>query len=129
MTGRSENVDHDGQHRYAVDMNVDRHGQQERADGSGTRPLADVLRDLRAQRGSSLRSAARDLGVNPSYLSRVERGEKGASPQMLRKAAVYYDVDEETLALAEGKLPTDVVEILRTHPELIDRLRDEYGRG
>ncbi len=108
MTGRSENVDHDGQHRYAVDMNVDRHGQQERADGSGTRPLADVLRDLRAQRGSSLRSAARDLGVNPS---------------------VYYDVDEETLALAEGKLPTDVVEILRTHPELIDRLRDEYGRG
>jgi transcriptional regulator with XRE-family HTH domain len=92
-----------------------------------TRPLSELLRELREERGSSLRTAAKDLGVDPSYLSRLERGEKAASPQMLRKAASYYEVPEEELALAEGKLPADVVGILREHPELIDRIRSEYG--
>ncbi len=92
-----------------------------------TRPLSELLRELREERGSSLRAAAKDLGVDPSYLSRLERGEKAASPQLLRKAASYYEVPEEELALAEGKLPADVIEILRAHPDLIDRIRTEYG--
>lgn len=93
----------------------------------GTRPLSELLRELREERGASLRAAAKDLGVDPSYLSRLERGEKPPSPQLLRKAADYYEVSPEALALAEGKLPADVVEIVRAHPELIDRIRSEYG--
>jgi transcriptional regulator with XRE-family HTH domain len=93
----------------------------------GTRPLSELLRELREERGSSLRGAAKDLGVDPSYLSRLERGEKPASPQLLRRAAEYYEVPEEDLALAEGKLPADVVDILVTHPDLIERIRSEYG--
>lgn len=92
-----------------------------------TRPLSELLRELREERGASLRGAARDLGVDPSYLSRLERGEKPASPELLRRAAEYYEVPEEGLALAEGKLPTDVIDILRAHPDLIERIRSEYG--
>jgi transcriptional regulator with XRE-family HTH domain len=92
-----------------------------------TRPLAELLRDLRETRGASLRAAARDLGVDPSYLSRLERGEKPASPGVLERAARYYQVEQEELALAAGALPQDVVQILRDHPELIERLRAEYG--
>ena len=92
-----------------------------------TRPLPEILRELREQRGASLRTAARDLGVDPAYLSRLETGQKPASPGLLRKAANYYSVPEEELALAEGRLPRDVIEILRAHPEAIKRLRSEYG--
>ena len=92
-----------------------------------TRPLSELLRELREERGASLRAAAKDLGVDPSYLSRLERGAKPASPQLLRKAAQYYEVPEEELALAEGKLPADIVDILRAHPNLIERIRSEYG--
>jgi transcriptional regulator with XRE-family HTH domain len=93
------------------------------------RPLASLLRDLREQQGSSLRAAAKALQVDPSYLSRLERGEKPASDQLLERASRYYDIPFEQFALAKGDLPDDVVEILLGHPELIEKLRSEYGRA
>jgi transcriptional regulator with XRE-family HTH domain len=94
---------------------------------SMTRPLAQVLRELREVRGASLRTAARDLGVDPAHLSRLERGEKPVSSDLLKRAARYYKVDHETLTLASGALPDDVVAILRGRPDLIERIRTEYG--
>jgi|SRR5664279_1116410 len=88
--------------------------------------LPALLRELRIEQGTSLRSAAVDLGVDPSYLSRLERGEKGASEQMLRRAALLYEVPEEMLALAEGRLPDDIVAIFQQNPELIDELRARF---
>jgi HTH-type transcriptional regulator, competence development regulator len=91
--------------------------------------LTTLLRELREERGESLRSAAQQLGVDPSYLSRLERGEKASSGELIRKAARLYAVPEEMLELAEGRLPADVIAIFRRHPELIERLRSEYGSG
>lgn len=92
-------------------------------------PLANLLRELRESRGTSLRAAARELAVDPAHLSRLERGTKPASDDLLMRAANYYDVPQELLALAEGKVPDDIVEIIRAHPDLITRLRSEYGRS
>jgi transcriptional regulator with XRE-family HTH domain len=92
-----------------------------------TRPLATLLRELRTRQGTTLRGAARDLGVDPSYLSRLERGEKPASGQMLERASRYYDVSLEELERAQGDLPDDVLEILLDHPEIIEQLRAKYG--
>ncbi len=91
------------------------------------RPLAELLRELREQRGASLRAVARALDVDAAYLSRVETGKRTASPSLLRRASSYYDVSEEDLAVAAGDIPVDVVQILRAHPEAIERLRREYG--
>jgi transcriptional regulator with XRE-family HTH domain len=91
------------------------------------RSAASLLRELRRKQGKSLRAAAEDLGVAPSHLSRLERGEKTASPQLARKAAEYYGVQPDRVDLAEGRVPRDIVAILRAHPELLDRLRAEYG--
>jgi transcriptional regulator with XRE-family HTH domain len=89
--------------------------------------LSGLLRELREQQGSSLRTAASELGVDPSYLSRLERGEKPSSEQVLRRAAQLYDVPEEMLALAEGRLPDDIVDLFRANPQLIDELRGRFG--
>jgi transcriptional regulator with XRE-family HTH domain len=91
------------------------------------RPLSELLRELREERGHSLRAAARDLGVDPSYLSRVERGAKPASSAVLQRAADYYDVPLSELAKSEETLPGDVLAILHKHPEVIHELRDRYG--
>jgi transcriptional regulator with XRE-family HTH domain len=92
-----------------------------------SKALSDLLRDLREDRGTSLRAAARDLGVDPSYLSRVERGSKSVSAAVLDRAARYYDVPREQFVTAAGDLPEDVLEILRANPGLVAQIRSEYG--
>ena len=89
--------------------------------------MGQILRELRRRQGQSLRTAARDLGVDPAYLSRVERGSQPLSSELRSRAAVYYDSDPRSLAFAEGELPPDVLRILAEHPELIDELRSRYG--
>jgi transcriptional regulator with XRE-family HTH domain len=92
---------------------------------SDHRPAASVLRQLREQRGATLRSAATDLGIAPSHLSRLERGQKGASSEVARRAADYYGVDPAEIGPQE--LPADVLRILTAHPEAIEELRARYG--
>jgi transcriptional regulator with XRE-family HTH domain len=89
--------------------------------------VPELLRRLREQRGESLRSVARSLGVTPSYLSRVERGEKAASLGLQERASSYYGIESEMLTAAGGLIPEDIVEILRRHPKVIAELRERYG--
>lgn len=89
--------------------------------------LNNLLRDLRESRGASLRQVAREVDVNPAYLSRIERGEKRASPAVRERLADYYDVAPEVVAVASGNLPDDVIEILQRNPELIEELRGRFG--
>ena len=88
---------------------------------------ASLLRDLRRERGRSLRSAAADIGVAPSQLSRIERGQRGLPPEMTDRLSHYYGVPAEVIALAQGDIPMDVVRILQAHPEEIERLRGAFG--
>jgi transcriptional regulator with XRE-family HTH domain len=74
-----------------------------------------------------LRQAARDLEVNAAHLSRVERGAKPASKEMLARAADYYSIPQELLALSRGQVPEDIVRVLQQHPEVLDELRSRYG--
>jgi transcriptional regulator with XRE-family HTH domain len=88
---------------------------------------ASLLRDLRRQQGNSLRVAATEIGVAPSQLSRMERGERAVGDAVVLRLSEYYRVPPEVIALSQGQLPHDIVEILREHPEEIKRLRESYG--
>ena len=94
---------------------------------SETAGAARLLRQLREGRGQTLRSAAGDLGVAPSHLSRWERGEKAPSGDLQQRAADYYGVDADVLGLEAGRVPEDVLDILRAHPELLVELRTRFG--
>lgn len=86
----------------------------------------DVLRELRRQRGQSLREAASDLGIDSSQLSRLERGERALSRDVAERLSAYYDVPNEQIEIAAGLVPPDLLEILRRHPEAATRLRELY---
>lgn len=88
---------------------------------------AQVLRNLRESQGRSLRTAASELGLAASFLSRIERGERSYSPELGQRIAHYYGVSREVLDLADGRLPDDIIKILQDHPEEIDRLREAYS--
>jgi transcriptional regulator with XRE-family HTH domain len=90
-------------------------------------PLSALLKQLRSERGQSLRGVASEIGVDVAHLSRVERGEKAASQDLCEKLASYYNVEPDVVALANGRAPADVVDMLQTHPGLLSKLRAEYG--
>lgn len=92
-----------------------------------TQSSAELLRSLRRRQGKSLRSAAADIGVAASQLSRMERGQRALTQGMPERLASYYGVPAELIALAQGEIPEDVVRILQRHPKELDRLRTSYG--
>ena len=94
---------------------------------AGTESAASLLRRLRQEQGRSLRTAAADIGIAPSQLSRLERGERKLGGNMSSRIASYYGVPPEAISLVRGDIPPDIIEIIRNNPELISRLRNEYS--
>jgi transcriptional regulator with XRE-family HTH domain len=54
--------------------------------------IGDVLRDLRQQKGHTLRQVASRAAVALGYLSEIERGQKEASSEILASVAYALDV-------------------------------------
>jgi transcriptional regulator with XRE-family HTH domain len=90
---------------------------------ANTSEIGRLLRAARERRGQSLRNAATGLGVDPSYLSRVEVGMKPPSSAFSQNASQYYGLSPDELALASGTVPDDILEILRDNPALLAELR------
>ena len=88
---------------------------------------ASLLRDLRRRQGHTLRSAASELGLAPSQLSRIERGERPVGEDTAQRLSDYYQIPAEVINIAQGQIPADVIEILRSHPDEISRLRERYS--
>ncbi len=77
----------------------------------------------------SVRQVAQRVGIEPSYLSKVERDE-GSPPseETLRRLAAELEVDADLLLALAGKVSSDLLETIRRRPmlfaELIRELRD-----
>ena len=56
------------------------------------RILGDVLRDLRLQRGMTLREVSAGARVSLGYISEIERGQKEASSELLASLCGALDV-------------------------------------
>lgn len=56
------------------------------------RLLGDVLRDLRMQRGLTLREVSAEARVSLGYISEIERGQKEASSELLASLCGALDV-------------------------------------
>ncbi len=50
-----------------------------------------LLKQLRIQSNRTLRKVADSIGIHPAHLSRVERGQLQASPDLAEKLANYFD--------------------------------------
>ena len=90
--------------------------------------LGKILRDQRealkaTDRAYSLRQVAVRVGIEPAYLSKIERDE--VSPpgeETIKKLAVELTLDPDVLLALAGKVSTDLQEIIRKRPQLFAEL-------
>ncbi|RLK53000.1 helix-turn-helix domain-containing protein [Microbacterium telephonicum] len=80
--------------------------------------IGDVLRDLRLQKGKTLRQVAGRASVALGYLSEVERGQKEASSEILAAVADALDVPISTIMREVGDR-ISVMEGLQTFPDVV----------
>lgn len=90
--------------------------------------FGDILRDLRVNTGIGIKRLAPDLGVSYSYLSKLENNQIRPSEELVDRVAQYFDYDRDRLLLAADKIPSEILQILRDHPdEAIAFLRERFG--
>jgi transcriptional regulator with XRE-family HTH domain len=90
------------------------------------------LRERRREndRSFSLRQVAARVGIEPTYLSKLERGELAPPSEetTLRLAAELGEDPDVLLALA-GKVSSELQEIIRRRPKLFAELIRELRRA
>ena len=89
--------------------------------GDTTRKLRECLR--KEDRSFSLRQVAQRIGVEPAYLSKIERGDV-APPSEATTVRLAKELGEDPdvfLAMA-GKVSGDLQEIIRKRPKLFAEL-------
>lgn len=95
--------------------------------GTFLRERRESLRE--GDRRYSVRQVADRVGIQPSYLSKVERGEVSPpSEETLVRLARELEVDPDLLLAMAGKVSSDLLDVIRRRPmlfgELIRQLKD-----
>jgi transcriptional regulator with XRE-family HTH domain len=73
--------------------------------------------------GYSLRRVAASVDIEPSYLSKIERGEQPPpSEATIRALAKELDEDPDVLLALAGKVSKDLQAIIRKRPKLFAQL-------
>jgi transcriptional regulator with XRE-family HTH domain len=80
--------------------------------------IGDVLRDLRLQKGRTLRQVASKASVALGYLSEVERGQKEASSEILASVADALDTPVSVIMHEVGDRMA-VIEGLHMVPDVV----------
>jgi len=96
--------------------------------------FADYIRSKRetkraTDRSYSLRQVAQRIGVEPAYLSKIERGDFAPpSEEKIRLLAEELGEDSDVLLAMAGKVSKDLQAVIRARPrlfaDLIRQLRD-----
>lgn len=87
-----------------------------------------TIRTMRKKKGIGIKSLGPDLGVDHTYLSKIENDRAIPSPEVIDRMAHYFDCDRDGLYILANRLPPDVVEILRTRPrEALSFIREHFA--
>ncbi len=84
-----------------------------------TREFGARLRELRIQVGLNQRELADKIGVNFTYLSKIESGVMPPpSEKVILRLAEVLNADRDELMTLAGKIPSDIVQILKNREAL-----------
>jgi HTH-type transcriptional regulator, competence development regulator len=89
--------------------------------GSYIRDRRETLRET--DRRFSVRQVAQRIGVEPAYLSKIERDEVAPpSEEKVQALARELGEDPDMLLAMAGKVSSDLLEIIRKRPQLFAEL-------
>jgi transcriptional regulator with XRE-family HTH domain len=84
--------------------------------------FGEYARGLRETKELSVRHVARQLGIEPSHLSRIETNERQASEEVLEALAGVLDVNPHVFLAMAGKVTNAFREVLQRYPGEIGAL-------
>ena len=93
--------------------------------------FGEVLRTARKNKSYSQRELAKLIGVDFTYLSKLENSRVDYPPreEVIREIAQHLDLDEEEFIFLAGRIPQRDSELLKQHyqamPALFRRMRDD----
>lgn len=90
--------------------------------------FGQLLRQLRTKTGIGIKRLAPELRVSYTYLSKLENNEINPSAELVDRVAKYFDYNRDALLLSAGKIPQEILEILRENPDdALKFLRERFG--
>ncbi len=95
---------------------------------SATDSFGNFLRTRRQRKAGddpsfSLRKLANRIGIEPSYLSKIERGHQPPPGEdTIRKIADELGEDRDAMLALAGKVSSDLLEIIRQRPAVVAEL-------
>jgi len=90
--------------------------------------FGQILRSLRTKAGVGIKRLAPELNISYTYLSKLENNEIHPSADLVGRVAEYFHYDRDSLLLSAGKIPEEILMILRDHPEdALHFLRERFG--
>lgn len=91
--------------------------------------FGDILRQLRGKAGLGIKRLAPELGVTYTYLSKLENNQIRPSEELVERVANYFNYDRDRLLLSADKVPPEILQILRDHPDdALGFLRERFAR-
>lgn len=89
--------------------------------------LGKILKTMRLSQQKSLKGLAPELDVTYTYLSKIENGKSVPSDELIKRMALVFGCDSEELMVSAGKIPEDILDILKSNPKLaIETLRKAF---
>lgn len=91
--------------------------------------FGELIKQARKEKKYSQRELADKLGIDFTYLSKLEN-ERGNPPKedIIRQLAQYLDLDEDKLIFLAGKIPAEDENLIKQHyqdmPLLFRRMRE-----
>jgi transcriptional regulator with XRE-family HTH domain len=88
-----------------------------------------LVRREREAKEIGLREMAKKIGVSPTYLSKIERGDfDPPAEDKVRRIAEIIDHDPDELLALAGRVASDLTDIIRQRPkQMADFLRAAKG--
>jgi transcriptional regulator with XRE-family HTH domain len=83
---------------------------------TGKEKFGAFIRRERKAKGIKLREMARQVGVSPTFLSKVETEDWKPGEDKLRKIAEAIGCDADELVARAGRVPSELSEIIKQHP-------------
>jgi transcriptional regulator with XRE-family HTH domain len=83
-----------------------------------------ALRDIRRSKGVSQRQLAEKVGVNFSYISKVENDRfPPPAADTIVKICEALEVEPDTLLALTGKIPSEIKEVISSSPAALQFIR------
>jgi len=90
--------------------------------------FADLLKNLRKKKGVSIKKMAKEVGLDYTYISKLENSKVNPSSKVVKRISNYFGYNSDELLLSAGKIPKDIEEILRSNPqEAVKYFRSRFG--